>query len=120
MGARGSGNYATGAHALGMCERCSKKTLLRKLVYDGQFPDLLVCSECWDPKHPQEYLPEVTDPITLYDPTGDPDAPVANLQVLSWPLLKNIVNDVPMPLQIQIATMDDKYTVAGGGVVEDV
>jgi hypothetical protein len=48
-------------------------------VYDGQYPDLLVCPECWDPKHPQEYLPPVTDPVTIYDPTGDPDAAQANI-----------------------------------------
>jgi len=76
MGA-GSGGYARGHHALAICERCSKKRLRRHLVYDGQYQDLLVCPECWDPKHPQEYLPPVTDPVVIYDPTGDPDKEVA-------------------------------------------
>lgn len=47
--------------------------LLTELKYDGQYNDLLVCVDCWDPKHPQEYLPAYSDPVSLYDPTGDPD-----------------------------------------------
>lgn len=73
----GSGRYARGDNALGICERCSEKRLRKTLVYDGQYPDLLVCPDCWDPKHPQEYLPPVTDPVTIYDPTGDPDKDAA-------------------------------------------
>lgn len=73
MAARGSGRYAQGLNAVAICERCSEKKLRRLLVYDGQFPDLLVCTDCWDPKHPQEYLPPAHDPVTIYDPTGDPD-----------------------------------------------
>ena len=65
--------YARGDKAWGICERCSDRRLLKDLIYDGQFPDLKVCPDCWDPKHPQEYLPSVTDPSVLYDPTGDPD-----------------------------------------------
>ena len=69
--------YAQGSKAWGICERCSDKRLLNDLIYDGQFPDLKVCPDCWDPKHPQEYLPSVTDPSVLYDPTGDPDEDAA-------------------------------------------
>ncbi len=67
--------------------------MLKELVYDGQFPDLKVCPDCWDPKHPQEYLPSVTDPTTLYDPTGDQDRAQANSLVISWPR--------PYPLGLQ-------------------
>jgi len=85
MGRRGSGRYARGDHAIGFCERCSIKMLRRRMVYDGQYPDLLVCQECWDPKHPQEYLPPAFDPVTIYDPTGDPDRAQADQQVIRFP-----------------------------------
>jgi len=81
----GSGRYARGDNALGMCERCSKKMLLKELTYDGYYKDLLVCPECWDPYHPQERLPEVSDPVTLRDPTGDPDKAQANVTHIPWP-----------------------------------
>lgn len=77
MGHRGHGRYARGDNALGICERCSKKMLRKHMVYDGQIADLLVCSDCWDPKHPQEYLPDVSDPVTIYDATGDPEKEAA-------------------------------------------
>jgi hypothetical protein len=70
-------SYARGKHALAICERCSAKRLRRELVYDGQYADLLVCPECWDPKHPQEYLSRVKDPVTIFDSTGDPDKEAA-------------------------------------------
>jgi hypothetical protein len=110
----GSGRYARGYNALAICERCSQKSLRRKLVYDGQFPDLLVCTSCWDPKHPQEYLPAVTDPVTIYDPTGDPDKFQANTQVVSFPVL----GQLPMALQIGISLNQTRYTVLSGGVVD--
>ena len=81
MSSKGTGSYARGLNAVAICERCSEKKLRRLLIYDGQYPDLLVCSDCWDPKHPQEYLPPVTDPVTIYDPTGDPDRVQANTLV---------------------------------------
>lgn len=93
----GSGRYAIGYHALAHCERCSIKTLRRRLMYDGQYPDLLVCSSCWDPKHPQESLPPVFDPVTLYDPTGDQDRLQANELTISWP---RINFSVPFPLEL--------------------
>lgn len=102
MGHRGSGRYARGDKAIGICERCSKKVLRRTMVYDGQFPDLLVCPECWDPKHPQEYLPPAFDPVTIYDPTGDPDKAQANVQVITFPVF-GFGADVSMPLQIGVS-----------------
>ena len=77
--------YARGHKAWGICERCSERRPLNDLIYDGQFPDLKVCPDCWDPKHPQEYLPSVTDPSVLYDPTGDPGRAQASQLVISFP-----------------------------------
>ena len=69
--------YATGRNALGICERSGKKMLRRLLVHDGQYPDMLVAPDEWDPKHPQEYLADVSDPEAIHNPTGDPDKEAA-------------------------------------------
>lgn len=88
-GTRGGGGYARGEKAVAICERCAKKVPYKSLRYDGQYPDLQVCPECWDPKHPQEYLEDVFDPITLRDPTGDPDREFANNVVIRpWNLIR--------------------------------
>ncbi len=84
----GVGGYAVGYHAIAHCKRCGDLMLRRKLVYDGQFPDLLVCVDCWDPKHPQDYLPDVYDPETIYRPTGDLELDAGNRAVVSYPPLK--------------------------------
>ena len=84
----GTGGYAVGYHAIAHCKRCGDLTLRRWLVYDGHFPDLLVCTDCWDPKHPQDYLPDIHDPETIYKPTGDLDEPTANLSIIHYPPLK--------------------------------
>lgn len=65
--------YAEGRRAWGHCERCGLRYLLSELSSDGHQPDLLVCVDCWDPEHPQERLPDLTDAVTLRDPTGDLD-----------------------------------------------
>lgn len=65
--------HARGNSALGICERCSKQVKLKELRPDGYIHDLQVCDECYDPPHPQERLPDVRDPVTLRDPTGDSD-----------------------------------------------
>jgi hypothetical protein len=85
-------------------------------VYDGQFPDLLVCTDCWDPKHPQEYLPPAIDPVTIYDPTGDPDKLQANAITMSYPVRQNGVERQVLPLQLGVTINDSrfKYDVAGG------
>ena len=84
----GGGGFAVGYHAIAHCKRCGDLILRRKLVYDGQFPDLLVCIHCWDPKHPQDYLPDVYDPETIFRPTGDLELDAGNRSVISYPPLK--------------------------------
>ena len=86
----GGGKYAVGYHAIAHCKRCGDLTLRRWLVYDGHFPDLLVCTDCWDPKHPQDYLPDIHDPETIYKPTGDLEVVAANTTVVSYPPWKFI------------------------------
>ena len=96
--------YARGHKAVGWCERCGDKYLLKELVYDGQFPDLLVCRPCYDPKHPQEYLPDVKDPVTLYDPTGDLDRAVANQITVELPMLYFEVSPVTHAARYGVTT----------------
>ncbi len=88
MGGMGTGGYARGHKAIAHCKRCGDLVLRRRLVFDGHFPDLLVCTDCWDPKHPQDYLPDIYDPETIYKPTGDLDVVAANTLVISYPPLK--------------------------------
>jgi hypothetical protein len=97
----GSGRYARGDKALGICERCSKKVLLKELRSDGYLRDLQVCPDCWDPYHPQERLPEVSDPVTLRDPTGDPDRAQASILEIPWPQWQPIKPLVGTPLAIR-------------------
>lgn len=113
----GKGGHAIGRNAIGICERSGKKMLRRQMVYDGQYPDLLVAPEEWDPKHPQEYLPDVSDPVTIYDPTGDTDKVAANTLVFSIPLL-DWNNRPPMPLRVSAGVNGNKFTIAGGGLVD--
>jgi len=116
----GSGRYARGDNAIAICERCSEKRLRRHLIYDGQYPDLLVCPECWDPKHPQEYLPPTFDPVTIYDPTGDPDKSAANSLVMSFPPARLDVITPLLPLSIRATINATKYSVIDGdGAIPD-
>lgn len=116
---RGRGGYAIGRRAIGICERSGKKMLRRLMVYDGQYPDLLVAPDEWDPKHPQEYLPDVTDPVVIYDPTGDTDKVAANTLVISIPLLDWITSDrVPMPLRASSGVNRRLFNWNGGSLLD--
>jgi len=116
---RGRGGYALGRKAIGICERSGKKMLRRFMVYDGQYPDLLVAPDEWDPKHPQEYLPDVTDPVVIYDPTGDTDKAAANTLAISIPLLDWITSErVSMPLRASAAVNQRLFTWNGGSLTD--
>ena len=59
-----------------MCDRCGQefklKTLKTEIIKQRKY-DLLVCSECWDPDHPQLMLGTfpVDDPQALRNPRRD-------------------------------------------------
>lgn len=61
--------------------RCSFRYLLKELRPDGQEPGLLVCDPCWEPKHPQEKIKPIVDPVALRRPapeqSRDPEDGVA-------------------------------------------
>ena len=68
--------FASGIRAIGMCDRCGQefklKTLKTEIIKQRKY-DLLVCSECWDPDHPQLMLGTfpVDDPQALRNPRRD-------------------------------------------------
>jgi hypothetical protein len=117
----GTGGYARGRNAIGICERCSHKMLRRLMVYDGQFPDLLVCPDCWDPKHPQEYLTAVTDPVTIYDPTGDPDKFQANRLSIPYPPINGETPSLPLQIGVLLRTASfiESATITGDSFDRD-
>ncbi len=63
--------YARGSKALGLCQRCGLRFLRRDLIFDGYFPNMLVCQGCYDPRQPQEFPVTVTDPEAIYRPSPD-------------------------------------------------
>lgn len=63
--------YATGDRAWGLCQICGLRFLLRDLVFDGYYPNLRVCVPCYDPRQPQEFLVDVTDPTALWKPSPE-------------------------------------------------
>lgn len=66
-----SRRYARGKRAWGICGRCGGRALLNELVFDGHLPNMRVHQACWEPKHPQESLPRVADPVALWRPSPE-------------------------------------------------
>ena len=68
--------YASGKHALGICDRCglTYKLLELKEEYVKDYATgLMTCPSCYDEDHPQNHLDKVDpyDPIGLEDPRPD-------------------------------------------------
>lgn len=88
----GGNRYAKGKYALGECARSGRKMLLKNMVADGYYPNLIVDPAWREEKHPQEYLPMVEDPVGLYRPSPErlkpPSTPVLSGEegsvVLNW------------------------------------
>jgi hypothetical protein len=113
--------YAKGKWALGECRRSGRKMLLRNMVADGYYPNLIVDPEWYDPKHPQESLPKVRDPVSLFRPAPDQDRVSATIrfdgrQVASGYALGNVTLDTPvfvppvLPLAAHQYDMDSTST----------
>lgn len=65
--------FARGRNALAICRRCGINVPNSDQRRDGQNKNI-VCSDCWDPKHPQEYMPrDIYDATALRNPSPDPD-----------------------------------------------
>lgn len=63
--------YARGDRAKALCMRCGLLFLLPELVMDGYYPNLRVCTGCFDPPQPQEKLAIVSDAVALWRPSPD-------------------------------------------------
>ena len=71
-------SFATGKHAIGLCQRCSFVYKLSALREDGE-GNLLVCSSCWDEYHPSKRPVRTADAMALKRPAIDLDADNANV-----------------------------------------
>lgn len=70
--------FASGKHALGLCDRCGltfKLLALKEERYKRRPTGLLVCDACFDPEHPQTFLGEnvPVDAEALRRPRPDRD-----------------------------------------------
>lgn len=68
--------FASGKHAIAMCDRCGfkyKLKQLRSLVIKTKQVNILVCPECWEPDQPQLQLGmyPVNDPQAVRNPRPD-------------------------------------------------
>lgn len=110
--------YAKGKWALGECRRSGRKMLLRNMVADGYYPNLIVDPEWYEPKHPQESLPSVRDPVSLFRPAPDQDRVSAVIRlrdtVSSGYSLGNVTFDIapppPLPLAEHVYELDSLVT----------
>lgn len=98
--------YARGHAAWGECARSGRRMLLRDMVFDGQFPNLRVDPAWFEPKHPQEQLKRVDDPVALWRPAPE------NLQNTP-PVLTAVLFDGP---GLGDAYIDVDWTAAESGV----
>lgn len=70
--------YATGKHALAICDRCGLRAPYRMLVTDGDKPGLRVHPSCRDVKHPTEKPFNADEGIALKNPRPDRDVEVGD------------------------------------------
>lgn len=68
--------FAAGKRAIAMCDRCGQQFKLKQLkteIIKQRKYELLVCSACFDPDHPQLMLGTfpVSDPQALRNPRRD-------------------------------------------------
>jgi hypothetical protein len=68
--------FSSGKHSISECDRCGfryKLTELKNLVIKTKNVNLLVCSSCWEPDHPQLQLGmyPVSDPQAVRNPRPD-------------------------------------------------
>ena len=66
--------YAEGKFAVGECARSGRKMLLKDMMADGYYPSLIVDPAWYEAKHPQESLPEIQDPVSLWRPAPEREA----------------------------------------------
>lgn len=68
--------FASGKRAIAMCDVCGQRYKLKQLkevIVKQRKTNILACTECWDPDHPQLMLGTfpVEDPQALRNPRPD-------------------------------------------------
>ena len=82
--------FAAGKRAIGLCDICGQRFKLKELkeqVVKGRRYNLLTCSECWSPDHPQLHLGEfpVDDPQGLRNPRNDTTYKTSGTNAIGYP-----------------------------------
>lgn len=82
--------FSSGKNSIASCDRCGfrfKLRDLRELVIKTKKVNLLVCTSCWDPDHPQLQLGmyPVSDPQALRNPRPDNSYYVSGIQADGGP-----------------------------------
>lgn len=70
-----SNSYARGDKAWGECARSGRRMLRRNMVEDGYIKGLLVDPAWRETAHPQERLPDVSDPTGIFRPAPELSKP---------------------------------------------
>lgn len=83
------------------------------MVEDGYYPSMIVCTDCFDARHPQERLPRLSDPITIFKPAPDDvgDPPALSLQVIG--LTARLTWTQAAPINARIDSYDVYRSVNG-------
>ena len=94
--------YARGATAPGLCDRCGFKYLLNDLhweIVDRRRTGLRVCDACFDQDHPQLQLGRVpvNDPQALRDPRPDPNT---DRGLYGWEPVGNPANQLTLSVGV--------------------
>lgn len=82
--------FAAGQRAIAECDRCGQRyklKQLRELVIRTKKTNILVCSNCWEPDHPQNMqgMYPVEDPQALKNPRPDNTYFQSGLDNLGFP-----------------------------------
>ena len=85
-----SNRFASAKNSIAECDRCGQRfrlTQLRTEIIKTKRYNLLVCSECWDPDHPQLQLGmyPVDDPQAVRNPRPDRSYVVSGLLADGYP-----------------------------------
>lgn len=74
-------SYATGKHALGICDRCGFQCSYLEMM--KEWNGLKVCQECYEPKQPQLTPAIPRDVESLFEPRPEIPLPRAQLGSVS-------------------------------------
>lgn len=93
--------YASGKFAIALCDQCGQRYRLNQLVKDWK--GFKVCSECYEPKHPQlEPKRTINEPQALYQPRPEGRMGVTVYVGLAADTTFASVGMLPMPAAKQL------------------